>query len=238
MQEKIFYNEFSTPYYYSYSPYTKMWYEDINEQIPEPNTQPEELAKFEIISTLGHLGIWEGEESYYDCNNIEEDKEEWEDFEKYIKYICGEKDFFAYDSYSVSLFFKSNEQAKFAHISVHEFIELEEFVRNLSLKAFSSIYIEAFTGVKFFVWHKENNKIRLVIQEYGLGSAGQIDCSELAIAFDVLIDKDEFIEEFLRVIDKYKNLLFEKISKYEQEHNIKFSNPMNIPYINDWLKNN
>ena len=73
--------------------------------------------------------------------------------------------------------------------------------------------------------------------QYGEGFDGDIDCNKLVIVFDVLINKAEFVNEFLRVINKYKSLLFEKIGKYEREYNIRFSNPMDIPYINYWLKN-
>ena len=122
-------------------------------------------------------------------------------------------------------------------VSVLEFIELEGFITNLSSKNFSSIYIEAFAGVKIFVWNKDGNKIRFVVQQYGEGFDGDIDCNKLVIVFDVLINKAEFVNEFLRVINKYKSLLFEKKGKYEREYNIRFSNPMDITYINYWLKN-
>ncbi len=230
MQEEIFYDELSTPYDYSYSPYTKIWYADAHEQIPEPDVEPEELSKFKLHDELGDWAIWEGDEKYYDYD------EEKEEFHKYVKYICGEKDLWSYDSYSASILFESEKQKKYAHISVHEFINLEKFLKNIDAQDFSSIYIEAYTGIKLFVWKKENNKIRFVVQQYGLGSGGYIDYDLLTIGYDVIIDKNEFVNEFMRFINKYKNLLFEKIKEYEKEHNIKFSNPMNIPYINHWLE--
>lgn len=82
-------------------------------------------------------------------------------------------------------------------VSVHEFIELEGFITNLSSKNFSSIYIEAFAGVKIFVWNKDGNKIRFVVQQYGEGFDGDIDCNKLVIVFDVLINKAEFVNKFL-----------------------------------------
>ena len=167
MQKEIgFYDELSIPYDYSYSPYTKMWYEDSSEQLPEPNVPSEEIANFKLFDKLGDWAVWEGDEKYYDY------EEEKGDFENFIKYVCGENDMWAYDSYSSSILLKSEKQEKYIHIGVHEFIYLEEFVKNIYSKNYSSIYIEAFTGVKFFVWKKGDNKIRLVVQQYGLGSAG------------------------------------------------------------------
>ena len=142
MQKEIgFYDDLTDPYMLSYSPYTKMWYEDSYEQMPEPDVKAEELLNFKLHDEFGDWAVWEGDEKYY---NYEEEKE---DFKKYVKYICGEKDLWGYDgAFSVSILLKSKKQKKYIHIAIHEFIDLEEFIKNINTKDFSSIYIEAFTG--------------------------------------------------------------------------------------------
>ena len=231
MQKDIgFYDDLFTPYDYSYSPYTNMWYQDSCENMPEPDTEPEEVKNFKLVDELGDWALCEGDEEYYDY------EENQEDFKKYVRYICGENDLRYYDSFSASILLKSENQKKYIYIDAWELVGLEEFIKNINLNNYSTLYIEAYTGAKFFVWNKENNKIRLIVQQYGLGSVGYIDYNLLTVDYDALINKDEFISEFLNFINKYKNLLFSAIKEYEIQHNIKFTNPQNIKYIDCWIK--
>ncbi len=68
-----FYDDLNTPYFYSYSPYTKMWYEDKNEKLPEPDTLPEEVENFGFRDTLDD---WRTEQKVIK-----------DEFEKYIQYL-------------------------------------------------------------------------------------------------------------------------------------------------------
>lgn len=232
MQKDIgFYEGLFTPFEYSYSQYTKMWYQDSCENMPEPDTVPEEVKKFKLVDEFGDWAVWGGDEKYYNYD------EQQEDFEKYVRYICGEKDLWGYDgAFSASILLKSETKKKYIHIADWELYNLEEFIKNINLNNYSTLYIEGYTGVKFFVWDKGNNKIRFIAQQYEIGHAGYIDYNLLTVDYDALIDKDEFVSGFLNFVNKYKNLLFSAIKEYENSHNIIFTNPMDIPYIKYWLQ--
>lgn len=229
MQKEIgFYNDDTTPYKYSYSPYTKMWYEDEYEQMPEPNVPAEKIAHFKLDDELG-LCTWMNGKKYCDY------EEEKVDFENYIKYVCDGENY-GFDACDVSILPNSKILEIDISISIEEFIDLEEFIKNIDNKNYSFLYCKDFSGMKFFAWKKENNKIRLLIQRYGTFEIGYIDYDQLCVEYDMKIDKDEFVNEFMRVINKYKNLVIKKIEEYENKNNITFSNPNKFKYLDYWIK--
>ena len=72
MKKEIgFYDDRTTPYKYSYSPYAKMWYEDTSEQMPEPSVQAEELTDFKLYDELGNCIWWKGEWDYKDMEELQ-----------------------------------------------------------------------------------------------------------------------------------------------------------------------
>ena len=83
---------------------------------------------------------------------------------------------------------------------------------------------------------KENNIIRFLVQRYSVGIIGYINYGCLTYIYDMEIDKDEFVNEFMRVINKYKNLVIKKIEEYENKNNITFSNPNKFKYLDYWIK--
>lgn len=196
------YNELTTPFEWSYSPYTKMWYEDKNTALQEFPIISKSIYKDAYILLNGEFSFTEVANGDY-----EEDVAE-EEFTEYINYLFGETEK-GCDCFSLTLllFFKNCETNIEGYEEIcfcHENLPLiEEFINNINCYRYASLYIEAFSGVKFFAW-LHDDKIHFVIQDYKYARYKDTDTPLFKILCNIQADREDFCNRILELVNLYK----------------------------------
>ena len=196
------YNELTTPFEWSYSPYTKMWYEDKNTALPEFPIISKSIYKNAYILLNGEFSFTE-----VTNGNYEENAEE-EEFTEYINYLFGKTEK-GCDCFSLTLllFFKNCETNIEGYEEIcfcHDNLPLiEEFINNINRYGYASIYIEAFSGVKFFAW-LHDDKIHFVIQDYKYARYKDTDTPLFKILCNIQADREDFCNRILELVNLYK----------------------------------
>ena len=186
------YDELSTPFEWSYSPVTKMWYEDKIDIMPE----------FPIDTTQ----INDKLNTYLNCDYDENSAEE--EIEKYINYLF-ENTLDGFDCFSLGWIFESKNivtsDIKNLEINLcNNYLPLiDEFINNIKYNGYATLYIEAFSGVKLFA-KAYNDKLHLVVQDYKTIKYTETNVMPFQVIYNVVTDKENFCTQTIENIRKYK----------------------------------
>lgn len=195
------YNELSTPFEWSYSPITQMWYEDTEDIKPE----------FPIDTT------WEADNVYVRLNDDCDEKSE-EEFEQYINYLFGNISN-GCDCFSLTWIFKAKNivtsDIKYLEVCCcNDYLPLlEGFINNIKCGGYANLYIEAFSGVKLFA-KVYNDKLHFVVQDYKKLKYDEANIPLFGVIYNVFADKEEFCLQIINNIRKYKLKCKKAIENY------------------------
>lgn len=217
-KKEIEFRDYVTPYDWSYNHDDGLWYEDGKELMPLPKAHPEEPIDFSITYFNGMIcdtDTFSGEIEIED--SVEEITEEQNE---YMEYLFDKNNFG--DSFTFTLAFKTNTRTVYfpsnynGEVEFHLYNFLDQIKTNQT--NVSITYLEEYSDNKLYVYPQENNKIRLIIQNYTSDAVN----GPWKILMDVIIDKNKFIKSYENAIKKASNTLASTIIEYTKKHNIPF----------------
>lgn len=213
MQKEIKnYLELDTPFYMSFCPDNKYWYDDEKEEIPEPLQKSNYLENIKITDILG--------------NSYDTFESNLQNFNEFIDWLFGTDN--DEDDFSFSIQFCKEWEI---NISIYCFIDFLEFINKLEQEKSAKLFIEPGSGVKFFAWLKNDNKIRFVIQNYGNNKWKNFE-----YFFDITTNKDVFVKQMKKMITKYITMFQNAIKEYKIHNKTKFNNIRENNYFFDLLE--
>lgn len=212
-KKEVNFTAFITPMDYHYNPDDGLWYDIDTEQPPVPTTVPFVDENFYIEFYNGNYGFDEpntDQEFEYDASEALQGGVTGPGLTFLFTNQYGEK---------LDCFFES-----------WYLWDLEEFIENVKTNKFSSVYLEAYSDLKFLVWPLPNHKLRFAIQyyypyqdyysgsydNYGKGTVYKF----LDRILDVEVDKDQFIKTFEDAIAQAKAALSTLINNYVKNNNL------------------
>lgn len=210
---KVDFIEFITPMDYHYNPDDSLWYDVDTEFPPIPTTNP-------FVDENFNIEFYNGNYKFEEPNTDQEF--EYDVLEALQGVICGP---------GLTFIFTNQHSEKLDCFFESWYLwDLEEFIENVKSNKFSSVYLEAYSDLKFLVWPLPNNKLRFAIQyyyphqdyypgtydNYGKG----IGYKFLDRILDVEVDKDRFVKAFEYAIAQAKAALSTLINNYVKNNNL------------------
>lgn len=204
------YDSFNEPYGETYCVDDGLWYDDDTEIFPEPLSKPIRPYNFSIIS---HLGEYYLEDKY---GISEQNKEDLVDCMNWLKKEnLGHIGDFAYN---ISFQIRFDDASYNFQYEYPLFRYLKDFIVNVKQKKKALFYSDCYSSCKFIVFYKDNDTIRFITQLYyeGLNDT-------LKNIIDIVIDRNDFVQQFERVLDDTHAYLKSYINEYCQTNGITIS---------------
>ena len=227
MHKDIFFNIESTPYNYSYCKDNNLWYSDQYDIIPKPLKKPKKIKNFSIRDDLGTINNSSAKEDTYFFDFLSINFS----LDKNIKFEA------------LSIAKADNKYIYPKNTTTIDFYYIDDLEKLLfDLKLYDNVikFIPIHNNpLKFFIWQEKNDKIQLVIQKYyshlKSGKAIYYPYSNFDYVYNVLIDRQNFINELERIITKYKPILEKSINTIEKINHIEFVKPYKNKYLENYM---
>ena len=195
------YNSYNEPYGETYCIDDGLWYDDDTETLPEPLSNPVQPCVFSITSLLGEYCI----DDQYGVS-----MQEKEDLIDCMKWLEKEgNDHIGNFAYNISFQIYSDGTCCNFQYEYPQFRYLKDFIENVKQKKKALFYSDCYSSCKFIVFYKNNDTIRFIVQLYYDG----LD-NTLKNILDVVIDRNDFIQQFEKMLNDTHSYLISYINNY------------------------
>ena len=203
---------------WSYCSQDEMWYEDLNEILPEPLTSPDVVSDFACKIKVDYF------------NYPESTWEEAHENNRIVDYVNALIDGdLCDDVVSSVILFKSEKFNVNTVCNQYGIWDIDDFAEKVKNKEFATQYVEQYGSIKLFAWDKGNGQVRFTIQSYNH------EFNYLKILFDIIIDKDKLISKLENIVKIWKETILNTIKKQELILKKPCTNPYHDNAINHFF---